>query len=90
MGRVAVLLPVLISALAVPGIAQQATIQGEVRDPSGAAIPSADVKATNVGEQTVVTAHTNEAGFFSISGLVPGLYRVDVEATGFAATSKTD
>jgi hypothetical protein len=83
--RVAVLLPVLIATLAVPGIAQQATIQGEVRDPSGAAIPSAEVKATNVGEQTMVAARTNEAGFFSISGLVPGLYRVDVEAPGFTS-----
>jgi hypothetical protein len=58
--------------MAIPGTAQQATIQGEIRDPTLAAIPAAEVTATNVNEQTTVTGRTNEAGFFSISGLVPG------------------
>jgi hypothetical protein len=77
------------SIIAIPAVAQQATIQGEIRDPSGAAIPAAEVKATNVSEQTTVIGRTNEAGFFSISGLVPGLYRVDVQASGFVSVQQT-
>jgi hypothetical protein len=80
----------ILFALAVGAYAQQATIQGVVHDPTGAAIPAATVTATNFRTQAAVSAQTNEAGFYSLPGLVPGPYTVDVQAQGFAAVQQTN
>ena len=59
------------------------TIAGTVNDGTGSAIPAAKVTITN--EQTGGTQSllTNEAGLFRAGSLVPGAYRVEVEAHGF-------
>lgn len=59
------------------------TILGRVTDPSGAVIAAADVRATNVSTQVAAGAKTNEAGNFLLPYLLPGLYTVQVEITGF-------
>jgi carboxypeptidase family protein len=58
-------------------------IQGTVTDPSGAAVPGATVVTTN--EETGVAQETvsGDGGFYRISGLPPGRYRVAVSLTGF-------
>jgi hypothetical protein len=88
---IAAFLPfLLLLVLTLPGWAQQATIQGVVQDPSGAVIPTANVAATNLQTQTHVSTQTNESGFYSLIGLVPGLYRVDVDVTGFTPGRQTN
>ncbi len=67
--------------------AQQATIQGVVTDPSGAVVPGVKLKVTNRGTSITVTAETNEQGFYSIPGLVPGGYHVEANRQGFALSS---
>src|SRR5215471_15782076 len=59
------------------------TISGTVKDPTGAAVPSA--KITVVDEQTGVTqaSASNESGIFRLGSLLPGSYRVEIEADGF-------
>lgn len=83
----------LILALAVflgwtclPAAAQTAgegALQGTVADPSGAVVPNATVTATNVATNISTVRTSSSAGFFNISPLLPGTYRVQVVAHGF-------
>src|SRR4051794_12142765 len=59
------------------------TITGTIQDGTGSAIPAARVSVTN--EQTGASQGTltNETGVFRVGSLVPGGYRVEVEAEGF-------
>jgi hypothetical protein len=59
------------------------TITGTVVDPSGAAVPGAQVEARDLETLFITSAETNGDGIFSIPFLVPGNYRVSVTAKGF-------
>ena len=59
------------------------TIIGTVTDSSGAAVPNAKVTATNTEQGVSQTTTTNDSGYFTLSNLKPGNYRVSVEAQGF-------
>ena len=65
------------------------TITGEVRDPSGAAIPQASVvitnTATNASRSTVASA-----GIYVFPDLAPGTYEVKAQAAGFDSQVKTN
>src|SRR5438067_132156 len=76
-----VLLPVLVQAQQPTG-----TITGVVRDPSGAIVPGASITIVHEGTQSTTRATTSNAGVYSAPGLLPGLYKVCVEATGFKQT----
>ena len=60
-----------------------ADIVGTVTDPSGAALPNAQVTATNVLTNESRTAQTNANGDYSVVALPVGTYSVTVQATGF-------
>jgi len=60
------------------------TITGVVKDEQGAVVPGATVKVTNVGTNAERTTVTSGDGVYEISQLVPGNYRLDVEASNFA------
>jgi hypothetical protein len=59
------------------------TISGTVADSSGAAIPGASVKVTNIETNVIKTLTTNSAGIYSADSLNPGTYRVEAGARGF-------
>jgi hypothetical protein len=59
------------------------TITGQVTDPSGAVIGSAEVKVTNVNTGVVRTSTTNEVGIYIANSLPPGVYKVEAGAPGF-------
>ena len=59
------------------------TIAGVVRDPSGAAVAGARVKAQSVTTAVVRTAISSEQGDYSFPALLAGEYEVSVEASGF-------
>ena len=62
-----------------------ASISGIVRDPSGAAVPSARVVISSQAQGVVRTLDTNTEGIFTVPGLTPGAgYQVSVTASGFA------
>jgi hypothetical protein len=65
--------------------AQQATatISGSVTDPSGAAIPDAMVRVTNVGTGGNQNGVSDAQGRYKIADLAVGDYEVQVEKTGF-------
>jgi Carboxypeptidase regulatory-like domain/TonB dependent receptor len=71
--------------LALPLAAQEyrGTITGTVTDPSGAAIPNAQVEVRNVATSVVTTARSNEAGVYTIPFLLPGTYDLTASTGGF-------
>src|ERR1044071_3070208 len=65
------------------------TISGFVKDPSGSTVPNAKVTVRNQsGLERQST--TNESGFYTITNVPPGFYRVAVEAAGFKKFESTD
>src|SRR5215472_3494827 len=90
-----VLAAIFLVALAYPqrSVRAQAVyggIVGTISDSSGGAVPNATVVATEVEKGVRYTTTSNESGNFSQTHLVPGLYRVRVEATGFQAYVQED
>ena len=65
------------------GQAVYGSILGTVTDAQGAAVAGAKVTITNIGQGTSQETTTNEDGNYSATHLIPGPYKVKVEATGF-------
>jgi hypothetical protein len=74
----AVVLPTLIWAQS-----GTSTISGSVKDVTGSPIPSAKIKVVNVESGAQLEAVSNEAGLYRASALLPGSYRLEVDAAGF-------
>src|SRR5260370_2286 len=66
------------------------SITGEVRDPSGAVMPSASVTVSNTATNASRSTATNNAGIYVFPDLVPGTYQVRVQAAGFEPQVKTN
>lgn len=60
-----------------------ATISGIVKDATGAVVPNAAVRATNIGTSASFQTTTNAEGQYAIRTIPVGEYRVEVEAAGF-------
>jgi len=78
---------VLIVLLALVALAyaqdDRATISGTVVDSSGATVPRAVIKATRVDTNEVKEVRSTSDGHYSIPYLIPGLYNIEVTASGF-------
>jgi hypothetical protein len=61
-----------------------ATLTGVIADPSGAAIPDAEVEARDVKTGYVYTTRSNSAGQYTFANLRDGDYLLKVKAAGFA------
>ena len=59
------------------------SILGTVRDTSGAVVPDASVKVTNIGTNETQNVRSNAEGKYSIVNLVPATYNVDVTKARF-------
>ena len=59
------------------------SIAGTVTDPSGGVLPGVTVTITSVDRKTVDSVVTNEAGQYAKERLLPGLYEVKIELSGF-------
>jgi outer membrane receptor protein involved in Fe transport len=59
------------------------TLNGSVTDPSGAAVPNAKVTATQKSTGVARTTQSSGTGVYSLASLPPGIYDVELEATGF-------
>ena len=80
-----------VAGLMVPAaMAQQATanVTGVVKDPTGAAIPKAQVELTNVDTGVTRKTSTNTDGVYDFPSVVPGAYSMQVSATGFNGVSQ--
>ena len=65
-------------------------LSGTVTDPSGAAVPQANVTVTNSGTALERHALTTDAGTYSVPLLSPGVYTVTVAAQGFKTQTNTN
>ncbi len=83
---------ILITLCATLAFAQGSTtgeIRGVVRDPSGAIVPGASVKAKDAATGVEKTAASSADGVFVLLSLQPGSYQLTVTAQGFQ-TAKYD
>jgi len=89
----AMLLTLGMTSVAVSSAKAQSTtdgaIGGTVTDPSGASIPNASVSVQNLGTNRQGSGTTDGVGRYLIIHLQPGVYSVEVKATGFAAYKAT-
>jgi carboxypeptidase family protein/TonB-dependent receptor-like protein len=63
--------------------ASTGVITGVVKDQNGAVVPGATVKAINKGTGIERKTTTSDSGAYELTQMVPGDYRVEVEARGF-------
>jgi hypothetical protein len=68
---------------AVFGQAVYGSIYGSVTDTTGAAVPGATVSVTDQAKGTTVTAQANGTGDFTVEHLIPDVYDIKVEMSGF-------
>ena len=60
------------------------TFSGQVTDPGGAGVPNATVKVTGENTGVTVSRTTGPEGYYTISLLKPGVYSIEVSASGFS------
>ncbi|MBS1850572.1 MAG: carboxypeptidase regulatory-like domain-containing protein [Acidobacteria bacterium] len=79
------LLAITVLALCASGFAQVrfGTLLGTVTDSSGATVSNANVKLTNLATNETRSTLTGGTGIFTFPNLIAGVYKVDVEMTGF-------
>lgn len=66
------------------------TIVGTIRDSSGGVVVGAQVRATETNTSIARSAPTNESGYYVFAVIDPGVYRIDVESTGFKKAIRED
>jgi len=59
------------------------TVQGTITDSTNAVIGNADVSVTNIDTGVVTKVHSTSAGYYVAPALIPGVYSVQVEKSGF-------
>ncbi|MHB8216341.1 MAG: carboxypeptidase-like regulatory domain-containing protein [Candidatus Sulfotelmatobacter sp.] len=72
------------------GQAVYGSILGTITDPSGAAVPNAKVTVTDQRKGTSDTTTTNDSGNYSVTHLIPDIYTVRVEGSGFKSLEFKD
>src|SRR5216117_2752334 len=88
--RMTILLLCLLAGLPGLSLAQdRGGITGTVSDPSGAGIPDASVKVTNIGRGEAIELRSTTVGLYSASNLIPGIYAVTVTVPGFRTSTLT-
>ena len=64
------------------------TISGTVTDATGASIAGADVRVQNTQTGATASARSNESGSYTIPYLLPGIYDLTAEFSGFKKTER--
>ena len=59
------------------------SIFGTITDARGSGVPGANVTITNTGTNVTEKIKTNSSGYYNQTRLIPGRYRIKVEAGGF-------
>lgn len=62
-----------------------ASLNGVVKDPSGAAIPNATVKLHNLDTNLERITSSNNSGVYAIVNILPGRYSLEATAAGFGS-----
>jgi Carboxypeptidase regulatory-like domain len=83
---------VLVAAAALPAFGQAtfATLTGEVTDPNGAAVPSAEIVVTQAESNYRYETRSNTMGLYTVPQLREGTYSLKANATGFHEFAASD
>src|SRR5580698_2779887 len=76
----------LVVAFSVPQAIAQAvfgSVFGTVTDPQGAGVVGAKVTVTSIAKGSVEETTTNDSGNYTVTHLIPDVYNVRIEASGF-------
>jgi hypothetical protein len=65
------------------------TLSGTITDPTGRAVPQAQILIKNVATGVERTVTTNTDGFYTAVNLLPGQYQIRITAIGFNTEIKT-
>jgi hypothetical protein len=65
-------------------------ISGVVTDPSGAPVPGVTITLTNVGTNAVREVQSNAAGVYVIPAILPGVYTLRAQLSGFRVIERKD
>jgi hypothetical protein len=68
---------------------ETATVSGQVLDPSGLNVTSAQVKLVDIDRDTSISVTTNNTGLYTFPSVKPGRYRMEVSAAGFRVVNVT-
>ncbi|MGH9353972.1 MAG: TonB-dependent receptor domain-containing protein [Terriglobia bacterium] len=93
--RISILVMAVVSLAGLSALAQFSSpyssgIVGTVKDQSGALVPGAKVTATDTRLGVMKTAVSNQAGYFSITGIAASTYTVRISMSGFKAWEQTN
>ena len=79
-----------LSLISIPALAQTTAgrVLGTVTDQSGAAVAGATVVVTDTQRGTVRTLTTDSSGEYVAADLIPGTYKIRVEAKGFKTVER--
>ena len=85
-----VLLALTLSLMSLPALAQSTAgrILGRVTDQSGASVAGATVVVTDTQRGTSRTLTTDTSGDYAAADLIPGTYKIHVEAKGFKSVER--
>jgi hypothetical protein len=78
----------VMTLVATPAVAQEATIVGTVTDPSGSVVPNVTITVTQTSTGQARSLKTNDAGQYVAPDLNIGTYAVRAEGSGFKKTEK--
>jgi hypothetical protein len=88
------LLALMLTAVILPSLAYaqltRGSIRGTVRDATGAVIADAGIKVTNINTNQVRTATTDGEGFYQLTAIEPGSYKITIQKNGFAGVEALD
>ena len=65
-----------------------ASLSGTVYDPQQKVVAGSSIQVTSETTGATRSAVTNDSGSFQITGLLPGDYKVTVQASGFATLTQ--
>ena len=85
----AALLAIVLVAWPVAAQEQRGSIEGVVKDTSGAVLPGVTVEAKS-GGSGVLSTTSNDTGNFRFPSLLPGVYEVSANLSGFKAAKVAD
>jgi hypothetical protein len=74
---------ILLTQIVIHGQTTTGSVSGTVTDPGNAVIAGATVTVTSVNTGAERTGVTNSSGAFDFQALLPGVYTIAVEASGF-------
>jgi hypothetical protein len=80
----------LLCAFTASGQGLTGSISGNIVDPSGSAVPGAEIVLTNMGTSQIRQVTSDSNGAFVFTQILPGRFRISVTSPGFSRYEQSD